>query len=96
MVTSQLRYTFFSHIGDYHPFQNRYTLKINIFELFRRLKLQLSGVCRINLHYSYSFLVLVSECSYRKKSPQKFSEFLAITVVETRGGYRPRIKKSII
>ena len=54
---------------DYHRPQNRYTHKITIFELFRGLLLQLSGVCRINLHYSYSFLVLVAECSYRKEFP---------------------------
>ena len=31
-----------------HPFQNHYTHKIIIFELFRGLQLQLSGVFRIN------------------------------------------------
>ena len=32
----------------YHPFQNHYTHEIIIFELFRGLQLQLSGVVRIN------------------------------------------------
>ena len=50
----------------YHPLQNHYTHEIIIFELFRGLQLQLSGVFRINLHYSYSFLVFLAECSYRK------------------------------
>ena len=50
-------------------FQNHCTHEITIFELFRGLQLQLSGVCRINWHYSYSFLVLVAECSYRIEVP---------------------------
>ena len=32
----------------YHPFQNHYTLKIIIFELFRSLQLQFSGPTGIN------------------------------------------------
>ena len=51
---------------NYHPFQNHYIHKITIFELFRGLQFQLSGLSRINLHYKYSFLVLVAERSYRK------------------------------
>ena len=50
----------------YHPFQKHYTHKIIIFEFFRGLQLQLSGVFRINLHYSYSLLVFRAEWSYRK------------------------------
>ena len=38
----------------YHPFQNHYTYEI--------LQLQLSEVFRINLHYSHSFLVVLTEC----------------------------------
>ena len=53
----------------YYPFQNNYAHKVTIFKLFRGLQLQLSGVCRINLHYNSSFLVLVAECSYRKIIP---------------------------
>ena len=49
----------------YHSFQNHYTHEIIIFELFRGLQLQLSGVFRINEHYSYSFFVFPRECSYR-------------------------------
>ena len=37
--------------------------EIVIFEIFRGLQLQLSGVRRINLHDSYSFLVLCAECT---------------------------------
>ena len=38
-----------------------------LFKSLRGLQLQLSGVCRIiNLHYSYSFLVMGAACSYRK------------------------------
>ena len=39
----------------YHPFQNHYTHKKNIFELFRSLQLQFLGPTGINFHYSYSF-----------------------------------------
>ena len=35
-------------VSNYHPFQNHYTHEIIIFELFRGLQLQLSGVVRIN------------------------------------------------
>ena len=52
-----------------HPFQNHYTHAITIFELLRGIQLQLSGVFRINSHCSYSFLVFLTECSYRKSSP---------------------------
>ena len=38
-----------------HSFQNHYTHEITISKLFRGLQLQLSGVCRIDLHYSYTF-----------------------------------------
>ena len=51
---------------DYHPFRNHYTHEITIFELFRGLQLQYSGVFRINQHYSYSFLFVLAECGYRK------------------------------
>ena len=51
---------------NYHPFQNLYTHEITIFELFRGLQLQLSGVFRINKHHSYSFLVVLAERSYGK------------------------------
>ena len=53
-------------LREYHPFQNHYTHEIIIFELFRGLQLQLSGVFRNNLHCSYSFLVFLWVCSYRK------------------------------
>ena len=53
----------------YHPFQNHYTHEIIVFELFRGLQLQLSGVFRIKKHYSYSFLMFLAECSYRKEFP---------------------------
>ena len=43
---------------EYHPFQNHYTHDIAIFELFRGLQSQLSGVFRINWQNSHSFLVL--------------------------------------
>ena len=43
----------------YHPFQNHYTHNMNIIEIL--------GVCGYKLHYSYSFLVLEAECSYRQK-----------------------------
>ena len=46
------------------------------FELFRGLRLQLSGVFGISLHYSYSFLVVLTECSYRKSSPSGIFSFL--------------------
>ena len=52
--------------GPYHPLQNHYTYDISIFELCRGLQLQLSGVFRINSHYSDSFLVFIAEWSYRK------------------------------
>ena len=61
-----LRMNFYYH---YHPFRNHYTHEITIFELFRRLQLQLSGVFRTNLHYSYSFLVFLAEWSYSKELP---------------------------
>ena len=51
---------------QYHPLQNHYTHEIIIFELFRGLQLQFSGVFRINSYYSYSFLVLYAKCDYRK------------------------------
>ena len=37
-----------SLVVPYHPFQNHHTHEIIIFELFRRLQLQLSGVFQIN------------------------------------------------
>ena len=43
-----------------------YTHEIIIFKLFMRLQLQLSGVFRINYHYSYSLLIFLAEWSYRK------------------------------
>ena len=58
----------------YHPFQNHYTHELTIFELFRGLQLQLSGVFRMNLHYSYSFVVYLAECSYRKYFPSGIPE----------------------
>ena len=45
------------HVYKCRPFQNHYTHEIAIFELFRGLQLQLSGLFRINWHYSYSFLL---------------------------------------
>ena len=47
-------------ISKYHTFQNHYTHEITIFERFEGLQLQLSGVFRINWHYSYSFLVFLA------------------------------------
>ena len=41
--------------GAYHPFQNHYTHKKIIFELFRSLQLQFLGPTGINFRYSYSF-----------------------------------------
>ena len=59
--------------GNYdlvHPFQNQYTHEIMFFKLVKGLQLQFSGVSRINLHYSYSFLVVFfAERSYRKEFP---------------------------
>ena len=43
-----------------------YTHEIIIFEFFGGLQLQLLGVNRIHLHYSYSFLALFAQSSYRK------------------------------
>ena len=57
----------------YHPFQNHYTHEITIFELFRGLQLQLSGVVRINYHYSYSFLDFLADRITGNNSPQEFS-----------------------
>ena len=37
-----------SPLEKYHSFQNHYTHEITLFELFRRLQLQLSGVFQIN------------------------------------------------
>ena len=54
-----------------HPFQNNYTHEVTIFKWFRGLQLQLSGVCRMNLDCSYSFLVLCVECIYRKEFPSR-------------------------
>ena len=59
------------HKKDYRPFRNHYTHEIIIveFKFFSALQLQLSGVCRVNLHCSYGFLVpffFFAECSYRK------------------------------
>ena len=52
------------HLWCIDPSQNHYTHEITIFELFRGLQLQLSGVVRIN--YSYNFLVVLAESSHRK------------------------------
>ena len=41
-------FTYCPPSGNYHPFQNHYTHEIIIFELFRGLQLQLSGVFQIN------------------------------------------------
>ena len=46
-------------------FQNQYTHETTISKLLRGLQLQLSGLFRMNLHYSYRLLVLLTECSYR-------------------------------
>ena len=55
--------------GFSDSFQNHYTHDIIIFKLFWGLQLQLSGVFRINCHYSYGFLVFVAKCSYVKEFP---------------------------
>ena len=61
-------------------FQNKYTHKVTIFELLRELQLHLSGLFQIILHYSYSFLVHLRECSQRNNSPQGFSRISRTTV----------------
>ena len=70
---SNLLKTPFSCFLIYHPFQNHYTHKITIFELFGGLQLQLSGVLQINYHYSYSFLVFNENAVTGKNSTQAFS-----------------------
>ena len=53
---------------------NHYTHEIIIFEIFRGLETQLSGVGRINLHYSYGFLVLLQNAVTVNHSPQEHSK----------------------
>ena len=68
---STLRY-----LRTYHPFENHYACEITIFELFRGLQLQLSGV-----HYSYSFLAFSCRTQLQKIIPHRNSQELpAITV----------------
>ena len=56
----------------YHPFQDHYTHEIIIFKLFKGLQLQLSGVFRINSHYSHSFLVFLQNGVAGNHSPREF------------------------
>ena len=46
-------------------------MKLLLFKFFRVLQLKLSGVFRINWHYSYSFLGFLAECSYRIDFPSE-------------------------
>ena len=48
--------------------------------VFRGSQLRLSVVFRVSLHYSYSFLVLLPECSCRNSYPLGIFKFAAITV----------------
>ena len=69
-----------SRVEGYHPCQNHYTHEINTFEWFSGSQLQLLGVFLINLQHIYSFLVLLAECSCRKKNPSWIFKEIAVTV----------------
>ena len=61
-------------------------LGMAIFKSFKGLQFQLSGVWRISLHYSYSFLVLFAECSNRNKFPSwLFKKLLQLQLHDFKG-----------
>ena len=57
-----------------HPFQNHYTHKITIFELFRGLQLQLSGSVELICITVTVSLFLLQSAVTENTSPQEFSE----------------------
>ena len=66
-----------AYFGFFPSFQNHNTHETIIFELFRALQLQLSGVFRINLHYS--FLGFLSRMQLQEIIPTgSFKNFLQL------------------
>ena len=63
----------------YYPFQNHYTHEIIIFKLFRGIQLQRSGVCRNNLHYSYSFLDLFCRMEFPSGISRSYFNYIYMT-----------------